>query len=94
MIGNGFHCVTVALVLSGWAYSKGYLTGIPKVQELWSRAGYPYENWAQREYGYDWEEPLKDDSELREALGMQTDAQWVVLGIHLPPVLCRVGRSR
>ena len=40
-MGNSFHCVAVAYLLSQYAYHCGYLSRKPFVEELWERAGYP-----------------------------------------------------
>eukprot|EP00973_Karenia_brevis_P011144 1508220-Karenia_brevis.AAC.1 len=42
-LGNTFHCIAVAYLLSSWAMITGYLPDQPFVSELWGRAGYPYE---------------------------------------------------
>eukprot|EP00973_Karenia_brevis_P045656 6323200-Karenia_brevis.AAC.1 len=42
-LGNTFHCVAVAYLLSSWAMITGYLPEQPFVSELWANAGYPYE---------------------------------------------------
>eukprot|EP00973_Karenia_brevis_P050102 6953365-Karenia_brevis.AAC.1 len=42
-LGNTFHCIAVAYLLSSWAMLTGYLLEQPFVSDLWAEAGYPYE---------------------------------------------------
>ncbi len=43
-LGNSFHCIAVAYLLSQYAYHCRYLSRKPFVEELWERAGYPTES--------------------------------------------------
>ena len=73
MVGNGFHCIVMALLMSAWAYTVGYLSEVPKVRELWTAAGYPYDG---NRHAYEWERLSEYDSsdreEMRQSLGNAT----------------------
>eukprot|EP00975_Prorocentrum_lima_P035347 7423351-Prorocentrum_lima.AAC.1 len=42
-LGNTFHCIAVAYLLSSWAMLTGYSLDQPFISDLWENAGYPYE---------------------------------------------------